>query len=172
MHSKDYLELCAATQAAALKGPAPGTPAETEALRRFGEFFSDMTEQRVENEVEEVYAADAYLYDTLATHHGIDEIKPYFLATARRAKGVKVEILGLTREGPDHTVKWLMDITWSAFVKGQTTRSYGMSNLRFNAAGQVILHYDFWDSAHAFYIYIPIVGPLIRFIRKKAGSAG
>lgn len=170
METAPYRDLAEKTTAAASQAPAPGSDAEALALERFGLFFENLTPERVEKTIEQVYAPDAWLYDTLVLHHGMDEIKPYFLATAKRAAGVRVEIMETLRSGSDFYIKWQMDIDWSAFKKGKTTRSFGMSNLRFNDAGQVILHYDFWDSANGFFEHIPVVGSLIRAIKRKVSK--
>jgi hypothetical protein len=129
-----------------------------------------MTPDQVRQSVGQVYAPGAWLYDTLVLHHGIDEIRPYFIRTAERAAGVRVEVLDILRSGNDFYLKWSMDIDWSAFKKGKTTRSFGMSHLRFNDAGQVIMHYDFWDSTNGFFEHIPLLGAAIKWIKRKVAE--
>jgi hypothetical protein len=145
----------------------PGSQAEAEALERFRRFFSDMTPARVEAEAPTVYAEDAILHDTLVTHRGLGAIMPYLRKTAERASGVRVTVDQVLREGPDFYLRWTMDITWSAFQKGRTTRSVGMSQLRFDPRGRVVLHHDFWDAGSAFFAHLPVVGPLIRWIKRR-----
>lgn len=157
-------------------GPAGGAPEagssqEAVALDRFKQFFSDMTPERVRNECASVYAEGAILHDTLVTHQGLDEVVPYFVKTAERSSGVSVVVDQVIREGVDFYVRWTMDICWSAFrYKGQTTRSVGMSHLRFDSEGKVILHHDFWDSASGFFAYLPIIGGLIRWVKKRVAN--
>jgi hypothetical protein len=167
MDKPPYLSLLEKTDAAARQAPAPGSPGEAAALERFRGFFENMTPARVGDSVDAVYAADAWLYDTLVVHHGIAEIRPYFIKTAERAAGVRVQVLDTLRSGPDFYIKWAMEIDWSGFRKGVTTTSYGMSHLRFNRDGMVVLHYDFWDAANGFFEHIPVVGHLIRWIKRK-----
>lgn len=155
---------------AARAAPEPGSEAEANALARFQGFFENMSPDQVRRTVEQVYAPQAWLYDTLVLHHGIGEIKPYFIKTAERAAAVRVEMLDILRSGHDFYLKWSMEIDWSAFKKGKTTRSYGMSHLRFNDTGQVILHYDFWDSTNGFFEHLPLIGSVIRWIKAKVAS--
>ena len=163
--------MLAKTDAAAREAPPPGSPEERVAIERFKAFFSDMTPERVRRECALVYANEAILHDTLVTHLGLEEIVPYFIKTAERSDGVNVVVDQVIREGVDFYIRWTMDIRWSAFrYKGQTTRSVGMSHLRFGGDGRVILHHDFWDSAGGFFVYLPIVGPLIRWIKKKVAA--
>jgi hypothetical protein len=167
MDQAPYLDLLQRTEVAAAQAPPAGSPGENEAITRFQSFFENMTPEQVGRTVASVYAPNAILYDTLVLHEGIGQIRPYFIKTAERAKGVRVEVLDILRSGNDFYLKWRMDIDWSAFKKGKTTRSFGMSHLRFNASGQVILHYDFWDAANGFFEHIPVVGHMIRWIKSK-----
>lgn len=172
MASLSYAEMLAATDPETVGGTLePGSPAEDAALERFCRFFSDLTPERVERECREVYAPGAILHDTLVTHRGIDAIEPYFLATAKRARSVTVTVDQTLREGVDYYVRWTMDITWSAFrEKGKTTRSVGMSHLRFDPSGRVVLHHDFWDSAGGFFQHLPAVGALIRWVKRRVAK--
>jgi len=151
-----------------MASPPAGSQAEQDALARFQEFFTNMTVERVKQQVDAVYAGNGYLYDTVALHHGLEKIRPYFIKTAERAQGVNVEILDIVTKEHDYYVKWLMDITWSAFKKGETTRSFGMSHIRLNAAGKVVLHYDFWDSTAGLWEHVPILGRMLRYAKRKA----
>lgn len=152
----------------ATAGVSLGGEAGSAALERFKRFFSDLTPQRVRNDAASVYAANAILHDTLATHEGVEAIRAYLMRTAERASGVKVDIQRVLIEGNDAFLVWRMDITWSAFrQKGRTTRSHGMSHIRFDNDGKVALHHDFWDSAGGFFEHLPLVGGLIRWVKRR-----
>jgi hypothetical protein len=47
---------------------------------------------------------------------------------------------------------------------------HGSSHLRFNAVHQVIYHRDYWDAAEELYEKIPVLGSLMRLIKRKARS--
>ncbi len=160
--------MLAKTAKSARSGVSLDTETGTAALERFNHFFADLTPERVRNDTALVYAADAILHDTLATHEGMEAVRAYLLRTAERAAGVKVDIIRVLTDGSDAFLVWRMDITWSAFrQKGRTTRSHGMSHIRFDADGKVALHHDFWDSAGGFFEHLPLVGTLIRWIKRR-----
>ena len=46
----------------------------------------------------------------------------------------------------------------------------GMSELKFAPDGRVREHVDYWDAAAQFYERLPIIGPLLRFIRRRVAS--
>jgi hypothetical protein len=39
--------------------------------------------------------------------------------------------------------------------------------LRFDRAGRVVLHQDFWDPAAGFYEHLPVLGPVLRWIKSQ-----
>jgi len=166
-----YEDMLRHTDAARVGAPEPGSEAERHAIERFCDFFSRMTPERVRSLVDSVYADNAIVHDTLVTHVGIDAIRAYFIKTAERASDVKVRVDDHVRTGNDFYVRWTMDITWSAFKKGTTTRSVGVSQIRFDRDGKVVLHHDFWDSASGFYEHLPIVGAMIRWIKRRVAKA-
>jgi hypothetical protein len=43
----------------------------------------------------------------------------------------------------------------------------GLSEIYFDEAGQIISHIDYWDAAVHFYEKIPVLGGILRMIRKK-----
>ena len=50
----------------------------------------------------------------------------------------------------------------------QTIR--GASHLKFNATGQVVYHRDYWDAAEELYEKLPLLGSLMRWLKKKVTS--
>lgn len=142
--------------------PAADSEAERAARLRFQSFFESLTPERVERDIASVYASNAILHDTLVTHEGLDDIRNYLKRTAERADSVKVSVDEWLRGRDAQYMRWTMDITWSAFKKGQTTRSSGVSLIRFDAEGKVLVHYDFWDSANGFFIHLPVIGWLMK----------
>jgi len=137
-----------------------------EALERFCAFFENLSEGQVKTQCRQVYAPDAILHDTLKTIQGIDAIESYFIKTAQRAAGVKVKVEDTSCSGENYYLRWWMTIHWSAYGKKRTS-SPGMSLLRFNARGEVILHHDFWDSTNGFFIHLPVIGWMLRQIIRR-----
>lgn len=46
----------------------------------------------------------------------------------------------------------------------------GMTELRFDGVGRVRAHLDYWDAAQGFFEMIPVLGGIIRFIRRRAAG--
>ena len=53
--------------------------------------------------------------------------------------------------------------------KGDTkeNRFEGVSRIQMNAEGKIISHVDFWDAAEHIYEKIPLLGSVLRFVKRK-----
>ncbi len=137
-------------------------------LKNFTIFLQKISDREyVIAKTAKVYAQDAYLNDTLVTHHGPEEIKAYFLQTADTMKSYEVTIDDTASSGNEHYVRWTMVFSAPALNGGKPVESVGMSHVRLNSAGQVVMHQDFWDSGTNIYGQIPVVGGIIETIRRR-----
>ena len=50
---------------------------------------------------------------------------------------------------------------------GRTWRFAGVSELQFDPAGRLILHRDHWDAAGQLYEKLPLLGPILRALRRR-----
>lgn len=157
-----------AMEKAGSSGPATGTEAEKEGLARFTRFLKNVgTPEYLRAHTADTYAPDAYLDDTIVTHHGPEEIQDYFLQTAETMTQFELTIDDISRSGPDHYLRWTMIFTAPKLGGGHPIHSVGMSQIRFNADGKVAFHQDFWDSGKNIYGQIPLVGGLIETLRNR-----
>jgi hypothetical protein len=152
-------------------GLEAGGPGEKAALERFKSFLQGIGDVRyVRENTLKVYAADAYLDDTLALHHGAAEIEAYFIKTSEAMTDYQVTIDDVARSGDDYYVRWTMVFAAPALSGGKPVHSVGISQVRFNREGKVAFHQDFWDSGKNFYAHLPVVGGAVGFVRKRLES--
>jgi hypothetical protein len=148
--------------------PLPGSPGEAEALARFARFFESFSPDRIERLLAETYAADVYFNDTLKTVRGVEPLAHYLRDSAEAVEACRVEVLATTRtaEG-DHLLRWRMAIRFKRFRRGIDTETVGLSHLRFDAEGRVVYQQDYWNAADGLYEHIPLLGSLIRMIKRR-----
>lgn len=153
---------------AGTNGPAPGTPAEKAAVERFTSFLQHIGDKEfIRTNTAKTYRSDAFLDDTLTTHHGAAEIEAYFLQTAESLTDSEVTIDDVVRSGPDHYIRWTMVISAKPLAGGKPVHSIGISQVRFDEEGKVAIHQDFWDSGENFFGKLPVSGGIIGLIRKR-----
>jgi len=157
-----------AMQQAGDNGPAAGSPEEKAAIARFGSFLQNIHDADfLRSNTALTYAPDAFLNDTLVTHHGVADIQAYFLQTSAAMTRYEVTIDDVARSGPDHYVRWTMIFAAPALSDGQAVHSTGISQVRFDSNGLVAFHQDFWDSGANFFGQAPVAGNVIEFIRRR-----
>ncbi len=147
--------------------PDKGSAEEKAAIERVKDFFAVLSEENIIAKVRNVYAENAYLNDNLKELNGIDDIEAYFIRGARETEKVTVEFTDVAESNGNYYFRWIMKIKFKKLKKGQTTSSIGISHIRFNKDGQIILHQDYWDSARGFFDHVPVVGGILNIIRGR-----
>jgi ketosteroid isomerase-like protein len=145
--------------------PARGGCTEEQAVDRFRQFLSHLDEKTAREETEKVYAPDAYLNDTLKTVRGAPAIRDYFVKTARGLDSMSVQFDDLAVSGGNYYFRWTMETRMKNLARGKTVRTIGVTLVRFDREGRVIMHQDFWDSAQGVWEHVPVIGAVIRRIR-------
>ena len=152
----------------------PGMPLSSEqgkqAVAGFAGLYGDLSVANVSARAREVYAAGAWFNDTIATEVGIDAVEKYLLKTAEGAEKVEAKINDVAVSGADVYVRWTMEIRANNLAGGQPIVTEGISQLRFDREGRIVLHQDFWNPASGIYQHLPLLGPFIRFVNRLIGG--
>jgi steroid delta-isomerase len=63
-------------------------------------------------------------------------------------------------------------ITWTltGTLFGKPWRADGASELRFDATGLLREHIDYWDAAQGVYEHFPVLGPILRMLRRRLAT--
>ncbi|PCI36662.1 MAG: hypothetical protein COB53_08785 [Elusimicrobia bacterium] len=144
-----------------------GSEAEKEAIARWKNVFADFTAEALKKTVRASYAKDAWFYDTLKIVRGVDAIEHYLVDSANGVVSCKVEIQDGWRSGDEHYFRWEMHIVFKKFRKGEVNSSVGISHVRFDKNGMVVMHHDYWDAADGLFEKVPIFGWGIRRIKAR-----
>lgn len=162
-----YQEALQRTALVAEGAPQPGSEEEARAIAAFTEFVRQMRVETIAANARLVYAKDAYFNDTVKELEGSEAIAEYLAESLEATEEVNVEVVDVARSGVDYYYRWVMDIKFRNLNGGNWARSEGMSQIRFNGEGRVVLHRDFWDAAGGLFAYMPVVGSLIKWIKGR-----
>lgn len=140
-----------------------GSDAGIEAgLVNFGETYQDLTAPDLADRIDQVYAPTLFFNDTVHTFTDRAALKAYMEKTGANLSRSEVTIHQTLTDGSDVFVRWTMYFEVGEGDDAIRSSSIGISHLRFNEQGQVVLHQDYWDSASALYAHLPLVGTVIR----------
>ncbi len=136
-------------------------------IERFIESYGDLTHPELAHRMREVYAEELFFNDTLHTFDNRDALVDYLARTGAGLDESRVEVKQVIRDGADAFVRWNMEFRTRTTGREIHSKSIGMTHLRFDDSGRIILHQDFWDSGHALYAHLPFVGFAVRQARKR-----
>jgi len=162
-----YEEALVYTAAPEIGHLTPDSAAEKEAIARFSQFIAHMQAESIAENARDVYAENAYFNDTIKELVGNEAIGAYLAESLGATEKVEVEVVDVARSGIDYYYRWVMDIKFRNLNDGNWARSEGMSHIRFDAAGRVVLHRDYWDAAGGLFAYMPVIGSVLRWIKGR-----
>ena len=136
-------------------------------LERFAAVYADLTHPEIGERIGRLYADPVYFNDSLKTFHSRTPLVDYLKTTGAMLEDSTVEVDRVLRDGSDVFVRWTMTFTASAMGKEINSESVGMTHLRFDDQGRVVLHQDFWDSAAGLYRNLPVVGYALEQVDKR-----
>lgn len=116
------------------------------------------------------YAPDARFKDPFNDVRGVPAITQVFahmFATLEQPRFVVTQQLW---QGDQAFLAWEFHFRLRRWRPGADQCIRGATLVRFDAQGRVVLHRDYWDAAEEFYEKFPVLGALMRWLR-KAGSA-
>lgn len=146
-------------------GVALGEAERQAAVQRFQDFYAEITPDSVASKTGGLYADNVFFNDTLKTLNGRAAVQAYFLKTTSHTEFVRARVVDVAHSGANTYVRWEMDVKFRG--GREPVRTVGMTLLRFDGAGQVVLHQDFWDPAAGFYEHLPVLGGILRWIRSR-----
>lgn len=140
----------------------------SEPLRGLIDFFEHMTEQGVAD-MPRFYAADAYFKDPFNEVNRVEDIARIFGEMFHQVNNPRFVVHTAFESGQQVFMAWDFLFEMKRFKVGQVQRIKGSSHLILNQNGLVQSHRDYWDTAEELYEKIPVLGALMRWLKKQAG---
>lgn len=110
------------------------------------------------------FAKDARFKDPFNDVRGVEAIQRIFAHMFASVTEPVFQIQSAMERGDQAMIHW----HFSCQLRNQSRYAIdGLSLVRFDAAGLVVEHVDYWDAAEQFYMRLPIIGSLLRLIARK-----
>ena len=136
-------------------------------VERFKAVYADRKGPNLAERIDAAYAETLYFNDTLHTFDSRAALSAYLQETAERVDSVQVDVSRVIVDGEDVWLQWRMKTRVRALGRTMQAETIGMSHLRFDLNGQVILHQDYWDSTEGVFSHLPFIGGLVRWTRNR-----
>jgi steroid Delta-isomerase len=136
--------------------------------RRVVEFFDDL---RLEDlpRLGELYAPDAYFKDPFNEVRGVAEIQAIFGHMFRSLERPRFLVREAVAQGDQCFLSWDFVFTMKRGARTETTVR-GASHLHFDGDGRIDRHRDYWDAAEELYEKLPLLGALMRWLKRRVNA--
>jgi steroid Delta-isomerase len=132
-------------------------------LHEVADYFEQLTADRLAR-LSHYYNAAATFKDPFNEVAGIASIEQIFDHMFRKLDGPRFVIRDRIVDGNDAFVTWDFVFRFKGGSTEQTVR--GASHLRFDDSGLIAMHRDYWDAAEELYEKLPLLGTLMRWLKR------
>jgi ketosteroid isomerase-like protein len=144
------------------------SPSTTDAhVQRLVEFFEQLQPHDVQR-LPDLYAPNARFKDPFNEVQGVAEIARIFTHMFKSLDTPHFVITERIVQGPQCFLTWDFRFRFKRFDTQTWQTIQGGTHLVFDAQGQVTLHRDYWDAAEELYEKLPMVGGLMRYLKRQA----
>ncbi len=109
------------------------------------------------------YTEQAYFKDPFNEVHSLADIQAIFDHMFKSLEQPRFKVLDVIVQGEQCFLSW----DFECRLRGQMQRIHGASHLRFAADGRVAYHCDYWDAAQQVYEKVPLLGAVLRWLRRR-----
>ncbi len=135
-----------------------------EAARRYAAFYETLTPTTLQ-ELPKLCRQDVHFRDPFNDVVGIKPVTRIFAQMFEDVLEPAFLVSDIAISGDTCYLRWTM--TFRRKPGEPPWRIEGMSEVRFDEAGQVAAHIDHWDAAAQLYERVPLLGSLIRLVKRR-----
>jgi steroid Delta-isomerase len=139
------------------------------AVERIVVFFETLTPQSV-SRFGEFYTEDTYFKDPFNEVRGLKEVQRIFGHMFDALQEPRFVITERLMDGEQCFLSWDFHFRFRKFNPDVNRTIRGATHLRLGADGRIRFHRDYWDAAEELYEKLPVIGGLMRWLKKRANS--
>ncbi len=117
----------------------------------------------------DTYHEQARFKDPFNEVQGVAPITAIFGHMFAQLDGPRFTVRDIVAEGDQAFLTWDFDFRTRG-AGARAMRIHGASRLRFGPDGRVMLHRDYWDAAEELYEKLPLIGALMRWLKRRAAG--
>ena len=145
-------------------------PVRNEDLELFIKFLESIGTPGSAKAASELYSENIHFSDALILTKDKQVIVKHFSDLEAAGNQVKVTMHQKLISGNDVFLVWSMEARFTPIRREMISDSLGVTHLRFDEDGKVILHQDFWDSTEGFFRHIPVLGSVVNSVKRRVAN--
>lgn len=131
------------------------------------DFLQALTPERT-GELRDYCAPDIRFRDPFNDVRGVEAYKRVLDDMYEKLAYVRFKVRHSAGDDAIRYLRW--DLEYRSGAKADIRTIQGMSELRFGADGRVVEHVDHWDAASQLYERLPLIGAVLRAIRRRIAA--
>jgi steroid Delta-isomerase len=135
---------------------------------RLVEYFQTLTPAGV-GEMGAYYREDCYFRDPFNEVRGVKALQHIFSDMFVRLHDPRFTVVETIINDQGAVLIWDFEFRIKSLKPALPRRIHGLSHLRFAADGRVCYHRDYWDAAGELYEQLPLIGALMRWLKRRMG---
>lgn len=116
--------------------------------------------------LKDIYSDNVVFTDPMHKVQGIEALTAYFTNLYQNMDHCQFHILQVIEQNGQACIVWQMEYAHHKIKKGQPIVVDGASHLRFSQ--KIDSHRDYLDLGQMLYEHLPLIGPVIKTIKKRA----
>lgn len=145
------------------------TPPNHAAAARVVDFFETLSPASLDR-LDAFYTPDAYFKDPFNEVRGLAAVRGIFSHMYEVLEQPRFVVTGRIVDGDQCFLTWNFEFRFKRFDRATLQTVRGGSHLKFTADGLIDFHRDYWDAAEELYEKLPVVGGLMRWLKKRANQ--
>ncbi len=118
--------------------------------------------------MDRIYAPDARFKDPFSEVQGLAPIRRIFQHMFETLDAPRFVVTARVVQGSQCFLTWDFLFRFRSLQPDVTQTVRGASHLVLDGQGLITLHRDYWDAAEELYEKLPVVGSLMRWLKKRA----
>lgn len=138
-------------------------------LANIVQFFESLTPQSVAD-IATFYDPQARFKDPFNEVTGVPAIERIFQHMFGALDQPRFVITAQVLQGAQCFLTWEFRFGFKGHQRGVTQVIQGATHLTLSDGGQITLHRDYWDAAEELYEKLPLLGSLMRWLKRRANQ--
>jgi ketosteroid isomerase-like protein len=133
------------------------------------DFFHGLSPQSV-SRLPEFYSADVWFKDPFNEVRGVAAVQRIFSHMFEQVGEPRFIVSESVVDDRGAMLIWSFNFQVGRWGGGKMQAIRGISHLKFDAAGKVNYHRDYWDAAEELYMKVPLLGLLMRGLQRALAA--
>lgn len=117
-----------------------------------------------------IYAPGARFKDPFNEVEGVDAVRGVFEHMFVALQAPRFVVTRVVSQGAHCFLTWEFRFRFQRHAPQQDQCILGASHLVLDAQGRIAVHRDYWDAAEELYEKLPVVGGLMRWLKRRASQ--